>query len=128
MKKTIAFLLTVILLLSLAVPAFGAWTDPDAEDFGIAKGYVRTKEVEIDENGETSVASYIYNKQGNLIEYHTVSSAYPDAHLSCSYDKKGQLISVVAHGEEANFSTKLFQVLNIFTSVELHIEILNQKI
>ena len=55
MKKAIAVLLALVLMFGAALPAFAFPMTEEGEDetFGIAKGYVRTKEVQKNSDGSS---------------------------------------------------------------------------
>ena len=97
MKKNIAILLACILLFSTALPAFAFPSDEDgAEDetYGIAKGYVRTKEIYKRNDGHTQVITSTYNKQGRLVKKTETSKSDDWVYktvIKNTYDKKGQL-------------------------------------
>ena len=69
MKKLLAILLALLLMLSVALPAFAFPSSEEGdgrdETFGIAKGYVRTKEHR-KEGEDAYLCVRTYNKQGKL--------------------------------------------------------------
>ena len=71
-KRILAILLAVALAFSLALPAFAfpASDEGDGRDktYGIAKGYVRTKESTKDSDGNAHVTATVYNKQGKPVK------------------------------------------------------------
>lgn len=103
MKKLIAVLLTLTMLLACALPAFAfPLTEEGADrEFGIAKGYVCTKETLKSSNGYTNVKVWTYNKQGKLVS-RTENDKDSDGNSSsfstkCTYDKKGNLTKQVEY-------------------------------
>ncbi len=100
MKKLIAILLSLLLMCSVALPAFaiiyGDEDDPYT-DYGIAKGYVRTKEVSKSE-GSTHTIARTFNKQGKVTKETDTwkSEGYTDKTIrKYTYDKKGRLTKEV---------------------------------
>ncbi len=104
MKKTIAVLLAVLLAFSLALPAFAfpESVEGDARDntYGIAKGYVRTKEAYQGPDGSSHVYNWSYNKQGKMtkeVESYKSEGVSESTSIKWTYDKKGNLIKDVYH-------------------------------
>ena len=102
MKKTIAVLLVLVLVFSLAMPA-GASPFEEEEaarnhTYGIAKGYVRTSEICKRDKGDTQKYIWIYDKKGNRIK--EVETTKNDNYSSTAiakwtYDKKGNMTKQV---------------------------------
>ena len=107
MKKTLALLLALALVFSLALPAFAFPSSEDGdgrdETFGIAKGYVRTKESTKDADGNTYVTATVYNKQGKPVK-ETITNKGEDysykATTKYAYDKKGNLTKESFYGDD----------------------------
>lgn len=102
MKKLIAILLALLLMCSVALPvfAFPSTDEGDGRDetYGIAKGYVRTKESQKSTEGYSNVITRTYNKQGKLTK--EVQKSKSDDYSGTSitkntYDKKGNLTKSV---------------------------------
>ena len=101
LKSTVALLLALVLVFSLALPAF-AFSYGDEGDgfasFGIANGYVRTKANQKDSEGGTHVAVWTYNEQGKLLKKTDTSKGPEGTYrmtLKNTYDKKGNLTKEV---------------------------------
>ncbi len=108
MKKTIALLLTLTLVFSLALPAFAfpASEGGDARDqtFGIARGYVRTKEAYRDQEGSTHTYVWTYNKQGKRTkETETAKSGdFVSRYVTkWVYDKQGNLKKQITYSTDS---------------------------
>ena len=101
MKRIIAILLSLSLLFGTALHAFGFAYGEEGdpyEDFGIAKGYVRTKQVTKDNIGHYSRVTSSYNQQGKLLKKTDVSDGdgYQNKTvIQNTYDKKGRLTKTV---------------------------------
>ena len=94
MKKLLSLLLAVLLVFTAALPAFAA---PNGEDdeFGVAKGYVRTKEAWKSSSGETTTITRTLNKQGKTIkEVETFKSESSSSRrvITFAFDKKCFLV------------------------------------
>ena len=97
MKKLLAILLALLLMLSVALPAlaFPSSEEGDGRDetFGIAKGYVRTKEHR-KEGEDAYLCVRTYNKQGKLTKETQTTKVSDYSYTTTSkyvYDKKGNL-------------------------------------
>ena len=108
MKKTIVFLFALVLAFSLALSAFAfpVSEEGDARDntYGIAKGYVRTKEAYRDDEGSSHSYTWTYNKQGKMVkEVETSKSGDSvDRYITkWTYDKKGNLKKQVITGGDS---------------------------
>lgn len=115
MKKTFALLLALVLALSLALPAFAFPSSDEGdgrdETFGIAKGYVRTKESRKEgENAYLCVRTY--NKQGKLTKETVTNKGVDYTYTSTTtntYDKKGNLTKeVIAESDYTNVTTRTY--------------------
>ncbi len=113
MKKTIAILLALLLLFATALPAFAFPSTEDGESrdetFGIAKGYVRTKESYKGAEGDSDVFTRSYDKKGNLIkevELWKSSDGYSTRTTTKNaYDKKGNLVKQVIYYNDHVFTS-----------------------
>ena len=112
MKKVIALLLTLVLLFAAALPAsaiiYGDEGD-EFETFGIAEGYVRTKEV-IKSEESTRTITRAFNKQGKLVSETDVyvGEGYTEKTAQkLTYDKKGNLTKEIYYFDD-NVSTTIY--------------------
>jgi len=108
MKKWIACLLalSVVFLLALQAAAFPVNEADSDEDsaFGIAPGYVRTKESYKDGDGSTHTYTRAYNKQGKPVkEVETIKDGKDSRTYMTkwAYDKKGNLTKQVFYTDDA---------------------------
>ncbi len=110
--RILAVLLAVLLLFSCAAAAFAfpASEEGDARDetFGIAKGYVRTKEVYRSPEGNTHSIVWAYNNRGQLVK--EVETSKGDGYsgsvtTTWAYDKKGNLVKEVIYENDCIITT-----------------------
>ena len=109
MKKTIALILAVLMLVPCFLTAAFAWAPTTEEDdFGIAPGYVRTKEVRKNADGSSWAMASAYNKAGQLTKTVKVEkSSYGTTKTTTAYayDKNGNITKKVVKfaGEDSSY-------------------------
>ncbi len=114
MKKAIAILLALVLMFGAALPAFAFPMTEEGEDetFGIAKGYVRTKEVQKNSDGSSNSVVTSYNKQGKpvkQVETWKEKDYTSTTTTVSSYDKKGNLTEeIIYYNDYISTSTYVY--------------------
>ena len=105
MKKTIAIILAILMLLPCVLTAAYAFSPADEENFGIMPGYARIKAVHKSADGTTWAMASTYNKAGLLtktVEVEKSDFGTTKTTTAFAYDKNGNVKKKAAKTVDAD--------------------------